>query len=259
MSFTGKAPNATYKDILQVGNSNNGVSTSVTNVKTGDGSSSSLSVSDRALQVKSLTDNTAALDVQNASGTSKLLVDTTNSIVKANGIHVNTMYKEFGVYDLSPTAGTHHPLICNNMMFSDSGQDFFPITAFGTGTDPATTLDMSGHTSYGLSSIATLWYVMDGISIDAIRVLARADGSVNLNFHVYSYDIDASTGDLSNGTLIAHIGSVMAATSTSLKTDVLEIDSASVSSGKVLIAFVENETDTSDISCQLNIKYHITG
>lgn len=259
MSFTGKAPNATYKDILQVGNSNNGISTSVTNVKTGDGSSSSLSVSDRALQVKSLTDNTAALDVQNASGTSKLLVDTTNSIVKANGVHVNTMYKEFGIYDFSPSAGQHYALISNNMMFSDSGSDYAGHTGFGTGADPATTLDVSTHVSRSIDGLPTYWYVMDDISIDAIRVIARADGSVNLNFHVYSYDLHTPTGDLSNGTLIAHIGSVIAATTTSLKTDVLAIDSASVSSGKVLIAFIENETDTSDISCQLNIKYHITG
>tara|TARA_R110002020_G_scaffold149280_1_gene325531 strand:+ start:1079 stop:1870 length:792 start_codon:yes stop_codon:yes gene_type:complete len=263
MSFTGKQKKDTYKDILQVANSNNGISTSITNVKTGEGSSSSLSVSDRALQVKSLTNNTAAFDVKNASGTSKLLVDTTNSIVKANGIHVNTMYKEFGVFDFSPTAGYHYPLVSNNMMFSDSGADFdsFADAVFGNGTDPATSVDLSGHVSYSIAASATYWYVMDDISIDAIRVLARADGSANLNFHVYSYDLDTSTnhGDLSNGTLVAHIGTVIGATTSSLKTDVLTIDSASVSSGKVLIAFVENETDTSDISCQLNIKYHITG
>ena len=259
MSLTGKSPSETYKDIAYLDNSNNGVTTSLKQVKTGNGGSTALQVSDRSLQVKSATNNTAALDIQNASGTSKLLVDTTNNLVKANGINVNTMYKEFGVYDLSPTAGTHHPLICNNMMFSDSGNDFLAITIFGTNPDPATTLDMSGHTSYGLSSIATLWYLMDDIYIDAIRVLARADGSVNLNFHVYSYDIDASTGDLSNGTLLAHIGSVMSATNDSVKNDALEIDSASVSSGKVIMAFIENETDTSDVTCQLNIKYHITG
>ena len=263
MSFTGKAPDITYKDILQVDNSNNGVSSSLNVVKTGESSSSALSVSDRALQVKSATDNTTALDVQNASGSSKLLVDTTNSIVKANGVHVNTQYKEFGCFDFSPTAGYHHPLVSNNMMFSDSGTDFdsFTDSVFSNGADPATSVDLSAHVTYSESAVATFWYVMDDISIDAVRVLARADGSANLNFHVYSYDLDTSTnyGDLSNGTLIAHIGSVMAATTTTLKTDVLTIDSASVSSGKVLLAFVENETDTSDISCQLNIKYHITG
>ena len=73
MSLTGKSPSETYKDIAYVDNSNNGVTTSLKQVKTGNGGSTSLQVSDRALQVKSATNNTTALDVQNASGTSKLL------------------------------------------------------------------------------------------------------------------------------------------------------------------------------------------
>ena len=79
--------------------------------------------------------------------------------------------------------------------------------------------------------------------------------------HVYSYDLDTSSnhGDLSNGTLLAHIGSSMSATSTTIKTDTLTIDSASVSAGKIVVAFVENEGGTGDITSQLNIKYHITG
>ena len=84
MSLTGKSPSETYKDIAYVDNSNNGVTTSLKQVKTGNCGSTSLQVSDRALQVKSATNYTSALDVQYASGTSKLLVDTTNKYVKAN-------------------------------------------------------------------------------------------------------------------------------------------------------------------------------
>ena len=98
MSLTGKSPSETYKDITYVDNNNNGVTTTLKQVKSGNGSSTALQVSDRSLQVKSATDNTAALDVQNASGTSKLLVDTTNNYVKANGVHVNTMYKELSTH-----------------------------------------------------------------------------------------------------------------------------------------------------------------
>ena len=58
---------------------------------------------------------------------------------------------------------------------------------------------------------------------------------------------------------MAHIGSVMGATNTTIKTDTLTIDSASVSSGKVIMAFVENEDGTGDITAQLTIKAHITG
>ena len=102
---------------------------------------------------------------------------------------------------------------------------------------------------------------MDNMYIDSIRVIATAAGNVDLNFHVYSYDLDTSSnhGDLSSGTLLAHIGSSMSATSSTVKTSTLTIDSASVSSGKVILAFVENEGGTGDITSQLNIKYHITG
>ena len=83
MSLTGKSPSETYKDITYVDNDNNGVTTSLKQVKTGNGSNTALQVSDRSLQVKSATNNTAALDVQNASGTSKFLVDTTNNLVSS--------------------------------------------------------------------------------------------------------------------------------------------------------------------------------
>ena len=261
MSLTGKSPAETYKDIAYVDNSNNGVTTSLEQIKTGNGSSTAMQVSDRSLLVKSATNNTTALDIQNSSGTTKLLVDTTNSYVKANGVHVNTMYKDFGVFDYSPTQGNHQPMIASNSMFADSGTDWSTSSLGGTGADPATTFDVSAHASHSLVLVPCYWYVIDDISIDTIRVIARCDSSENLNFHVYSYDLDTYTnhGDLSSGTLIAHIGSVMAATNTTIKTDTLTIDSASVSSGKVVMAFVENEDGTGDITAQLNIKYHITG
>ena len=262
MSLTGKSPSETYKDIAYVDNSNNGVTTSLKEVKTGSGSSTALQVSDRSLLVKSATDNTTALDVQNASGSSKLLVDTTNNYVKANGVHVNAQYKEFGLYDFSPTAGYHYGMISSNVMESSGGADFASTTAWGNGADPATSLEIhSAHVSVALDGFPSYWYLMDSISIDEIRVLARCDSSENLNFHVYSYDLDTSTnhGNLSGGTLIAHINSVMAATGLAIKTDTLVIDSDTVAANKILVAFVENEDGTGDISCQLNIKYHITG
>ena len=261
MSLTGKSPSETYKDIAYVDNSNNGVTTSLKVIKTGEGSSSSLSVSDRALQVKSATNNTTALDIQNASGSSKLSVDTTNSYVKANGVHVHTMYKEFGLYDFSPATGYHYGMIANNMMASSGGDAFAGHVAWGNGADPATTVDVSGHGTYIVNGLPSYWYVMDAIYIDQIRVTATCNSSENLNFHVFSYDLDTSSnhGDLSNGTLIAHIGSVMAATNTTIKTDTLTIDSADIAANKILVAFVENEDGTGDVTCQLNIKYHITG
>ena len=110
MSLTGKSPSETYKDILYVDNSNTGIDGTKRSVKSGDGSSSSLLVSDRGLQVKSSTDNTTVLDVQDSGGNTKFLVDTTNDYVKANGLHVNTQYANFGIsygYFSNLSANTH--------------------------------------------------------------------------------------------------------------------------------------------------------
>ena len=76
MSLTGKSPSETYKDITYVDNDNNGVTTSLKQVKTGNGSSTALQVSDRSLQVKSATNNTSAFAVKNSSNRNQFLVDT---------------------------------------------------------------------------------------------------------------------------------------------------------------------------------------
>ena len=67
MSFTGKSPADTYKDILNIDNSNSGVDSTARIVESGNGSETAISLSDRSLKVKSNTNNTTALDVSNAS------------------------------------------------------------------------------------------------------------------------------------------------------------------------------------------------
>ena len=128
------------------------------------------------------------------------------------------------------------------------------------GTDPITTLDADDDGENPRSLLASMWYIEDNMTIDSARVIATADGSQAINFHIMSYDMTTSSnhGDLSNGTLLAHIGSSISATAGTVKTDTLVIDSSSVSSGKVVIAYAEAETDTSDISCKMTIKYHLS-
>ena len=113
MALTGKSPAGTYKDLITLENSNNGVDGTLRNIRTGNGSNTSASISDRALKIKSATDNTTALDIQNSSGATKFVVDTTNSQVKALGTHINTQYAHFaqGVANTSANAaGYHYPL-----------------------------------------------------------------------------------------------------------------------------------------------------
>ena len=260
MSLTGKSPSETYKDITYVDNNNNGVTTTLKQVKSGNGSSTALQVSDRSLQVKSATNNTAALDVQNASGTSKFLVDTTNNFVKANNVHVNTMYQEFGVFDLENTQQNYYnPLFANTNASSQSEPEGLSEIM---GTGPATSLDISAVSMGSETLIGAMWYVMDNITIDAGKLFVDTDGQA-CDCKVFSYDIvegdGATGGDLSNGTEIMNSGSTLSNVNNAITTAALTVTSANVSSGKVVLAMVRNTGGTNRITAKLRIKYHITG
>jgi len=258
MSLTGKSPSETYKDITYVDNDNNGVTTSLKQVKTGNGSSTALQVSDRSLQVKSATNNTTALDVQNASGTSKFLVDTTNNYVKANGEHVNTQYAHFGVATgalQSAVANTHYAI-----PFSNTFQQ--GITAIGTGTDPDTSFAISTTAD---DIVLCYWFIMDSITIDRVVWWSGADASSGdtTRCHLMSYDIDRNnlsvSGDLSNGVVLADGADITNAGYEQSYYQQMTIQSADVTAGKIVLFTFRSDSVNSDYSVNATIKYHITG
>ena len=51
MSLTGKTKASSYKDILQMDNSNNGIDTTTRNVKDGEGTQSALNLSDDQIKM----------------------------------------------------------------------------------------------------------------------------------------------------------------------------------------------------------------
>jgi len=171
-----------------------------------------------------------------------------------------SLYKQFGIWDFSPVAGYHFALSSLNSVYagSSSGYDVND-KPFGNGTDPATSVNVDANAEDRSEVLQGIWYIEDNIVIDKIRVIASADGNQAINFHVMSYDMDVSSnhGDLSNGTLHAHIGSSISATNTTIKTGTLEIDEKSIAANKVVFALAEAETGTSDITCQMTIKYHL--
>jgi hypothetical protein len=263
MSLTGKTPADTYKDMLTIENNNSGVNGSTRIIKTGNGNESSLRISDRALKVKSVTDNTTALDVQNSSGTSKLIVDTTNDQVKALGHHVNTQYANFGIgnFDsLNFAANTHHPIpfVTNDVGGSGTQDDI----TFGTSTEPATTFTTANGTGqYASSLTGVIWYLPDAISIDGVYSIEGADSGSGdtTRMHLYSYTFTSgSTSALTSGTLLAHNDDVTNAGSEQAYLTTWTVDSASVSAGKVIVAFFRQDSTNSDYSLNITVKYHLT-
>ena len=259
MSFTGKSPSETYKDILNIDNSNSGVDSTARDVKTADGSSSAMSLSDRSLIVKSNTNNTNALHVKNSSGDAKFQVDTTNNQVKALGTHINTQYHTFGLSDTMSTpatSGMHVLLGSGGGMFDDA----IVLSAFnmGTGTDPATSLTLSNNAH---SYIKFFWYIHDNISIDAVHSLEAADAATGdtTRFHLMEYDYtDGSASVLTNGSLVAHSADQVNAGYEQMYYNTWTIDSASISSGKVILCTFESDTVNSDYWAQVTVKYHLT-
>ena len=96
MSLTGKTKASTYKDILQMNNSNSGVSNSPRSVVDGEGTVSALLLSDDSVIVDPQEhDGTVTFLVQDKDNNNLFAVDTTNDVVKAGiGQHiVNTNIK----------------------------------------------------------------------------------------------------------------------------------------------------------------------
>jgi len=63
-------------------------------------------------------------------------------------------------------------------------------------------------------------------------------------------------GNLNNGTVLAD-GQATSVDRNVCKTVDCTIQSSSVTSGKVILCTVENETNTNDIHAQIQVKYHI--
>ena len=229
-------------------------------MQSGDSTNTSLALSQDASMVQPQSANSnGTFRVLNTSSENILSVDTTNSVVKTGASQVNalTLYKTMGLYDFSPgSAGYHHPLVSNFTGYTIGASAMAYDDDWGNATDPPTTLDVSGLTA-PRNAVAIYWYLQNDITIDEIRYLATADSSATLNFHIFAYDLDTSSnhGDLSNGTL--HANTSVAATTTTIKTGTFSLDTANISANKVVIGFVENETDGNDMSVTFNIKYHI--
>ena len=263
MALTGKSPADTYKDLLEIDNSNSGVGAVVKAIKTGNGALTSTSISDRALKVISNTDNGSAFSVTDSEGGVKLVVDTTNSQVKALGNHINTQYASFGVSSndsASFSANTHHPLPFTTMAIgSSSVQD--NIT-FGTSGEPATSFTTADAVTTDASLIVpVMWYVPDNISIDGVTSLEGFELSSTLTtrMHLYSYTFTSgSTSALTSGTLLAHNSDVTNAGSEQAYLSTWTVDSASVASGKVILAFFRMDSSTDNPSVSITVKYHLT-
>ena len=263
MSFVGKTPAGTFKDIIYVNNNNSGVTTTLKEVKSGNGNLTCLSVSDRSVKLLPSTDNSVALDVQNSGGSSKLLVDTDNNEVKALGTHILTQYTYFGISALESgayAADTHYPMpfVGNAMGFATLQDDL----TFGTDPEPADTFTTADGASTDASLLVpNMWFLPDNIKIDGITSIEGADSAIGdtTRLHLFSYTFTSgATACLTAGTLLAHSNDQVNAGSEQAYLNTWTVDSAAVESSKVILAFFECDSANSNYSVNITVKYHLT-
>ena len=260
-TFTGKTFASFYKNLLGINQaSNTGVDATTRVVQDGDGNNTSFGLSDDVAMIRPVNDDTTAtLSVRTNGNEGVLNVDTTNSrvLTGASQVSATTLFKEMGLYEFSPaTQGNHYPLVANR--YASGAESLSVDDDWGSGTDPATTLDVSGLTDPE-NAIAIYWYLDNNITLDSIRYMCISDGSAEtLNFHLFSYDLDVSTnyGDLSGGVVNAN-ASETGATNGQMRTGTFTLDTADIDANKVVIGFAEPSSSTDDFSVHFNIKYHI--
>jgi len=262
MTLVGKTLAGSYKDLLQVDNSNNGIDGNARRIKDGEGTASVISFSDDILAVQPVNDDTAAtFVVNNSAGDVLFFVNTTDTKVAALGNNLNTQYAHFGVTNGQSQAyvdDTHQAIPFNSAPY---GAYLFP-PSFGTSTDPATTFTTAdGNGTRAGDLVPVVWFVPDAISIDSVTSFEGADNATGdtTRMHLFSYDFTSgSTSALTGGTLLAHNSDVTNAGSEQSYKTSWTVDSAAVSSGKVILAFFRSDSINSDYSITITVKYHLT-
>ena len=263
MSLTNKTIANTYKDLLEVDNGNNGITTTTKTIKSGDGTSSCVSISDDQIAVRPQNDNTSdILSVKQLGGTTLFKVDGTNTAVKALEQYVNTNVQKFGLGSVNSNPSSASTW---TMLGCDMGGHRFnsvPIT-LGTGSTPATSYDVSGGNNAD-DLVQSIWYCPFNIAIDQVLVWKGADASSGdaVKYSVMAYDIstatDATGGDLSNGVEVAVSGSTLTASGYDRAIyQSLTVSSANVNAGKAIVACVHQDGTNSDLTVNMQLVYHL--
>ena len=265
MSLTGKTKAASYKDILQMNNSNSGIDTSARVVVDGEGTESSLGISDDQTIIKPINDDTtAAFSVRDKDANTLLAVDSSNDVVKAGvGQHiVNTQYAYFGAnYTTTDSfaTNTHYPLAFSA---ASGGLTATNDVDFGTGANPDTTFTTANtDTQYASQLVPMMWRVPDNITIDEIKHFEGADASSGdtTRMHLNSFTLNSGVSAcLTSGAVVAN--TTADNTNAGNEQPYLKdwtIVTGDVDAGKVLLCLFRSDSVNSDYSVSVTIKYHL--
>ena len=261
--LTGKSIASAYKSLLRVDDDTNGINTGLEFVTDGEGTKTIMSLSDdQVLFQPKNDDTTTTFRVADKAGNHVMGVDTINNAVVAGagGINVMTQYATFGI-DNTGSAGwevdTHYPIHFSNQSTASATSE----VDFGTGTDPDDTFTTANTSSqYASQIVPMMWFVPDNISIDSVTSIEGADDATGdtTRMHLKSFTFNSgSTSCLTAGELLANSGDTTNAGNEQAYGKVWTINKASVTGGKVVLAFFRSDSVNSDYSSNITVKYHL--
>ena len=269
-TFTGKKFSDFYKNLLSISQSSNtGVDATTRQVEDGDGNNTCFRISDDRMTILPQNDNmTNTFGVGNTAGSECFAVDTVNQIVKIGqtGTSANTQYAHFGIHGndsgwAGASADTHYAVpftpigtLSNLVSLGSSTSSSF------NDTNPATSLTISSTAN---SATSVYWYVMDDITIDAVKWLHGADTATGeaTAAHLMAYSVDTANGstggDLSSGVVVADGSNITNAGNEQIYYQSMTIQSADVDAGKIILFAFASDTVNSDYTINATVKYHI--
>ena len=221
--LTGVKPSASYKSLLRVDDSTNGIDGTLEVVTDGEGTESPLKISSSAV-----------------IGT--------------------PLYAYFGMAYSGTTsfaANTHYPIIYNGHYIVHGNAD----TDFGTGTNPDdafTTADTD--TQYASQIVPCIWRVPDDITIDGVTHIEGADNSTGdtTRMHLKSFTFTSGSAScLTSGALLAYNSDITNAGNEQPYLSTWTVSSANVDSGDVILCFFRCDSNSSDYSINVTVKYHL--
>ena len=133
--------------------------------------------------------------------------------------------------------------------------------SLGTSTDPATSLTTADGAATDASLfVACMWYVPDNMVIDGVYSIEGADEATGdtTRMHLMSYTFTSgSTSCLTNGSVLANNSDVTNAGSEQAYLSTWTINNNTVDAGKVILATFRNDSNNSDYSVNIAVKYHL--
>lgn len=246
-----------YKGLLKINDDTNGIDGTDENVVDGNGGTSTLYLSNTQTSVKPTSNNTNSFAVEQNDGTNCIKVDTTNNrvIVGPNNVYVGAGEFVFSASNLVPVAGYHMMIPCGGTYLGGATDEI----DLGNGSDPATSLDISGLTE-DTDVIHYYWYHQHTINITGVDFFYGSEsGTPTCNFNLFNYSLDKSngvgSGDLSSGNRIAWTGS-NATSASKIRYSSSAVTGDNCNAGTVTVATVESN-GTELLHIKASIKYHI--